>query len=91
MHAGQTLDTRWVRPTQWTQPFPACVALEPTLPDENGIVGMREVSLEDAQACMQYLHLTSTCKLCDHIRSGHTMSVTHTHTDGQSSVMHGGT
>ena len=53
MHAGQTLDTRWVRPTQWTQPFPACVALEPTLPNEDGVVGMREVSLEDAQVLVR--------------------------------------
>lgn len=46
---GYNLNTTVWRPTLWTEAFPACVALETTLPDEEGTVGVEEVELDDVQ------------------------------------------
>ncbi|CAL8471306.1 g10848 [Coccomyxa elongata] len=46
---GYNFNTTVWRPTLWTAAFSACVALEPTLPDEEGTVGVEEVELDDVQ------------------------------------------
>ena len=46
---GYCFNTTTTRPTLWTEAFPACVALEPSLPDDEGTVGVQEVELDDVQ------------------------------------------
>jgi hypothetical protein len=48
---GYGFATTFVRPTLWTEPFPASVALEPVLPEDGGAVGFREVPLSEAEVC----------------------------------------
>ena len=48
--AGYGFATTFVRPTLWTDPFPASIGLEPVLPEDDGSVGFREVALSEAEA-----------------------------------------
>ena len=47
--AGYSFTTTFHRPTIWTEPFPPSVVLQPTLPDEDGHVGSRQVEIESTE------------------------------------------
>ena len=46
---GYSFTTTFHRPTIWTEPFPPSVVLQPTLPDEDGHVGSRQVEIESTE------------------------------------------
>lgn len=59
--AGYGFATTFLRPTLWTEPFPASVALEPVLPEDGGAVGFREVPLSEAEARSSLTLLLHAC------------------------------
>lgn len=57
---GYSFTTTFHRPTIWTEPFPPSVVLEPTLPDEDGHVGSRQVEIESTEVGRSHGHLDTS-------------------------------